>query len=353
MGDRRGITVWLILTVSLSMFGLSSPGSNPADAEEVVNVIHYGGQFGEALRKALFDPAEARLHIRIHDVSRTDMAKIKAMVQSGKVEWDIANVNTLEVWRGVKEGLWEPIDYSIVDRSVVGSSKEYEYGIPFVALSVGLVYSTKTYPSPDKAPQSWADFWDVKRFPGGRTLENRARYVLEFALMADGVPAGKLYPMDVDRAFKKLDQIKPSITTWSKPPAGPAQLIADGEVVMGNMPNNEWAEAARQGVPIGWQWNQALLTTNAWTVLKGTPHKQAVMQVLREITKPDLEAKLAELTYMGPINPKAIPLVSSKVLPYIPTTPDQLKKQAVFDHEWMGAHEAELIEKWTAWVPKK
>ena len=32
--------------------------------------------------------------------------------------------------------------------------------------------------------------------------------------MADGVAPDKLYPLDVDRAFKKLEEIKPNITVW-------------------------------------------------------------------------------------------------------------------------------------------
>src|SRR5439155_20105359 len=102
-----------------------------AAADDVVNLIHYGGSFGKALRGAVFGPAEKALNIRVNDMSRTEMAKIKAMVQSGKLEWDVANGSTREVWRGVKEGLWEPIGYGIVDRWVVGPAKEYEYGVPF------------------------------------------------------------------------------------------------------------------------------------------------------------------------------------------------------------------------------
>ena len=52
------------------------------------------------------------------------------------------------------------------------------------------------------------------------------------ALLADGVPADKLYPIDMDRAFHKLDEIKPHITVWWTTGAQPAQLLLDKEVVM-------------------------------------------------------------------------------------------------------------------------
>lgn len=321
-------------------------------AENVVNVIHYGGSAGKAMRTAFFDPAEKALKIKVNDMSRTDMAKIKAMVQSGRVEWDVANVNTLETIRGAKEGLWEPIDFSIVDRSAAALAKPSEYGVPFLSFAAGLAYSTKQYPTPDKAPQSWADFWDVKRFPGGRALENRVRYTLEFALMADGVPRDKLYPLDVDRAFRKLDQIKPHITVWSKPPVQAVELIASGEVAMAAALNNEWADALNRGVSIGWQWNQALYLTNDWVVLRGTPHKREAMRVIREMTKAENEAKFAELNYFGPINPKALPLIPAKVRPFLASETENFKKEAVLDNEWWGANEAQMIERWNAWLLK-
>src|SRR3546814_12005440 len=65
-------------------------------------------------------------------------------------------------------------------------------------------------------PQSWADFWDMKRFPGKRGMRRTPKYSLEFALMADGVPADRVYPMlrtpaGVDRAFRKTDETKPHV----------------------------------------------------------------------------------------------------------------------------------------------
>src|SRR5215470_2323160 len=38
----------------------------------------------------------------------------------------------------------------------------------------------------------------------------------EEALLADGVAMDKLYAMDVDRALKSPDKIRPSLTTWWK-----------------------------------------------------------------------------------------------------------------------------------------
>lgn len=323
-------------------------------SDGVVNVLHYGGTMGKAMRPAYFDPAEKQLGIRVNDMSRTDMAKIKAMVQSGKIEWDVVSVNTMEVYRGAKEGLWEPIDYSIIDRKIWagGPTPALDYGVPDLGYSAGLAYSTKKYPNPDQAPKSWMDFWDVKRFPGRRALENRVRYTLEFALLADGVSPDKFYPLDVERAFRKLDQIKPYITVWSKPPVQAVELIASGEVVMAASWNNEVAVARKRGVPIEFQWNQALYMTASWSVVKGTPHKKEAMLLIREMTKPEPQAHIAEVLYYTPMNPAALPLIKPEIRKYLPTEPENLKKAVVFNVEWWAEHEAKLIERWNAWLLK-
>ena len=96
-----------------------------------------------------------------------------------------------------------------------------------------LGYRKDAFPG-GKGPQNWVDFWDAKKFPGPRTLRDSPVDNLEFALMADGVAPDKLYPLDIDRAFKKLDAIKPHISVWWKTGAQSAQLLVDKEAIMPN-----------------------------------------------------------------------------------------------------------------------
>ena len=329
--------------------GATSLVPHASQAQEI-RIVHYGGQFGKALREAYFDPVEEDLGVTIHDMSRTDMAKIKAMVESGNIEWDIVNVNTLEVIRGAREGLWEPIDWTVVDPKTTGSMGPMEYGVPFVALTTGMVYSTETYPDPADAPQTWADFWDVEKFPGRRSLDNRVRYLLDAAAMADGVSPDELYPLDVERAFQSLDKIRPHVDVWTHPPVGAVQLIANDEVDIGFSVNNEVAAARDNGVPVAMQFNQGLYLTNAWVVVKGSPNREKAMEVIQAMSKPEYQAKFSELTYMGPINPEALPLIPEELLKQLPTAPENFQKQVVLDNDWWAAHEGELIERFTAWM---
>src|SRR3546814_19993340 len=67
-------------------------------------------------------------------------------------------------------------------------------------------------------------------------MRKTPKYSLEFALMADGVPADQVYPTlrtprGVDRAFRKLDEIKPNVVWWSSISQVP-DLLGSREVVM-------------------------------------------------------------------------------------------------------------------------
>jgi putative spermidine/putrescine transport system substrate-binding protein len=322
-------------------------------ADDTLRIVHYGGSPAKAMRDFCFNPAEKALGFKTVDMSRTDIAKIKAMVESHNIEWDVALINTLEVIRGAKENLWEKIDYKLIDPKVNGPVKPLDYSVTYLIYSQGLAYSTEKYPDPSKAPRNWTDFWDVKKFPGPRAMENRVRYELEAALMADGVPPDKLYPLDVERAFRKLDEIKPYITVWSNPPVQALDLIANGDIVMGMSSAHEVASAREKGVPVEFAWPQSLYITNDWAVLKGTPHREEAMKFIKFCTSAEPEVKMAETLGFGPPNPQAVALLSPKVRRTLPTAPENLRDAAAFDAEWWGENEAKLIERWNAWLLKK
>jgi putative spermidine/putrescine transport system substrate-binding protein len=135
-----------------------------------------------------------------------------------------------------------------VSKNHLGPNQIYLQGVGNVALATGLAYRKDKFPG--GGPKSWADFWDVKRFPGNRSLYNRSFTAMSYALLADGVAPDKLYPMDMDRAFRKLGEIKPHIKVWWTQANQSQQLIRDGEVDMIAMWNARANELAEQGVPL-------------------------------------------------------------------------------------------------------
>src|ERR1700682_3541797 len=93
-------------------FGQTEP---PKPTQIVVN--HSGGSMGTAMRKAFFAGFEKKYGIRVVETSPADFGKLRAMVDSGNVEWDVTEIGGQDAIRATKLGLVEKIDDKIVDRS--------------------------------------------------------------------------------------------------------------------------------------------------------------------------------------------------------------------------------------------
>jgi putative spermidine/putrescine transport system substrate-binding protein len=206
-------------------------------AEIVINID--GGSNLEALKETMFNPFEkATGHKLIYDEG-ANYAKLRAMVKSGNVEWDIAEAWSQDLVEILsREGVLEPIDYNIVGNGMHGVYRKdlYEeflhpYGVADGFYTSLIGYNAEKFLE-GKGPTGWKDFWDVEKFPGPRALQSGPWNNLEFALVADGVPPEELYPLDVDRAFQVLDRIKPHVKVWWTSGAQPVQLLTDKEVDM-------------------------------------------------------------------------------------------------------------------------
>jgi putative spermidine/putrescine transport system substrate-binding protein len=204
-------------------------------------------------------------------------------VESGNVQWDVLDGFGLEA---AKEGLAEPIDYKIVDASrfVV---KPSPMAVPLYAYVGGVAWDPKRSPNP---PKDYAQFWDTTRFPGRRGLRNRVSEMLEMALVADGVAPDKLYPLDVERAFRSLDKIKPHVRKWFAETAQGVALIQTGEVDYTYTYLNRVLNARDSGISIDISVQQNTIGLIYFFVPKGSKNKQAAMRFLEFYSRPKRQA---------------------------------------------------------------
>src|SRR5437773_7566246 len=195
-----------------------------------IYVNTWGGSWTAAEEAAFFKPFTAQTGIAVRTVAPVSYAKLKAQVQSGSYEWDITAVTQADLLRAEREGLVEPIDWTVVKKDKLFPNAVYANGLAYCALGTNLAYRKDKFPQ--GGPKTWADFWAVKKFPANRSRYNNAVRAVQFALVADGVPVDKVFPLDVDRAFRKLDQIKPHVKVWWTQGNQSQQLLRDGEVDM-------------------------------------------------------------------------------------------------------------------------
>lgn len=342
---RRGVLAGsAALAASAQAFGQA-----PAKPARIV-VNASGGAQAAALRKAFFEAYEQKFGIRVVDSSPPDLGKLKAMVTTGNVEWAITELAIEDAFRAEKEGLLEPIDHKIVDLGRFPERlRSRKHIFTRSAYSTVMGYRSDVWPA-GKGPQNWADFWDVRKFPGPRTLQNKPLDNLEFALLADGVPIDKLYPLDIDRAFRKLDQIKKNVAVWWATGAQSAQLLIDKECVMGSAWNGRYYAAIQQGAPIHMEWNQGGIKESAFVIPKGAKDAHWAQQMFQVMTDAKLQGIYANIvTYPG-LNLDSPQYVDPKIAPHLPTAKANIDRQFWQDVEWWLANSKAIEDRWAKWL---
>ena len=305
---RRTLLGTALSAVIAALGGI--PGAEPAAAQQLT-VVSFGGSYQDAQSKALFQPAAKALGITLKEETYTGIADLRLKVKAGAVAWDIVASGSGSAARAGAEGILEKLDYKTIDVSSFVPGTFQDYCVGGDVFSTVLAWNTKTYG--DKGPQSWADFWDVKKFPGKRAYRNSVAGALEPALMADGVPAGKVYevlsqPGGIERAIKKIKGLKPNVAVWWSSGAQHAQLMKDGEVDMITGWNGRFDVVAKDGGKVAYTFNQGLLDYDCYAVAKGAPHKELAMKFLAEISKPQYQAEFTKYITYGPTNKKAYEL---------------------------------------------
>ncbi|WP_137112672.1 ABC transporter substrate-binding protein [Rhodobacter sp. SY28-1] len=347
----------LILTTALVSFGFA------ANAD--VTVMSWGGAYGAAQNEVHVQPwATATGNTAVMVDSDNPAAPVKAMVEAGNVTVDVASLEYADVIRLCDEGILEPIDASILAPGADGTPALEDF-LPGSVVECGVstdvwanVYAYDTTKFPE-GPTTAADFFDLEKFPGKRGLKRGAKAVLEFALMADGVPAAEVYatlgtPEGVDRAFAKLDTIKSEVVWWEAG-AQPPQLLADGEVAMTTAYNGRlFAAITAEGKPFQIVWDGQIYENEMYVVPKGAPNKDLAMDFIKFATTTEALRAQAELISYGPPRKSALKediLFKGSEFSMAPHSPtSNLDNALSSDFEFWVDHDAELNERFNAWL---
>jgi|HigsolmetaAR202D_1030399.scaffolds.fasta_scaffold09794_4 Spermidine/putrescine-binding periplasmic protein len=311
----------------------------PVDAKEPdIVLVNWGGDSVKAMDQAYVQPfleANPGEGIKI-DSSGATSGKIKAMVEAGRVVWDMCDRAFHASLQLGREGLLEEIDYSVVDKSKVLPGFAGRWGVANYCFANVLTYDTRAFGG--RKPESWADFWNIKDFPGRRTLRRHIDSTLEVALLADGVPIDKIYPIDVKRAFDKVKQIKDHVTFWSSH-ADSYKLLRDGEVTMGCLAHTRSVTLRRDtNGAIDFTFNQGIFWVSGWIVPKGNPAGKRVWKMIASTQDPAGQIELLKLMGNGPVNPAANALITPDLAAINPSSPENLKRMVVADMEWYAAN---------------
>jgi putative spermidine/putrescine transport system substrate-binding protein len=338
-------------------------GPAKADKGELV-VASWGGSWAKALREVMFDDFEKMTGIKVTDDGPPEAAKVKAMVESGNVTWDILDTDVPAILTMMKNNLLMPLDYSKIDADKLGKIPKvlhHSHAIGHKIYSFNIVYNSKTFPR-GKQPASWADVWNGEKFKGARSFNFRGGIYpqLEFALLADGVATDQLYPLDVERAWRIYDKLRPLVTKWYGSHAEAIQLLSTGEVDIACTVGPRGISAKRAGAPIDVDYSQGKLAADNWAIVRGAKNPEAAHQFINFALAGERQAGMSKRDPYGPSNPDAFKFLSESEAADLTTSPANIKSQFWHGVDWWSKvgpdnkTEAERqTERYAAWMLRR
>lgn len=331
--------------------------SPPASARDLTVALHDMLAPG-ALRDSVIRPFADTAAIAV-DVQPWEggIAALRTRLEA-QPGWDVISLTGAELLAGCEAGLLEKLDWAALggrERMLPGGASECGLGLALRALVLAWDRD-KLQGNPAGATPGWAEFGDVVKLPGHRGLRKQPRGTLEVALMADGVPPAEVYRQlrseaGIDRAFRKLEQLRPYIVWWQDEVEA-ARLLASGEVLMTTAPSTGIAEAIRQdGRGFTMQWTGAITSVVAMAIVRGGPNQANAIRLLAHAAAPRTQAGLAAAA-LGPLARGALDGMAPEVQALLPTSPAALAASLPADEAFWRDNRAKLAQRFDAWLPR-
>lgn len=341
--------------IAATAAALTLTQSLPAFSRDLT-VVSWGGTYQDAQRKIYFKPFSDKIGKPVLDEAWDGgIGVIQSKVKAGAPNWDAVQVEAEELALGCSDGLYEKIDWD-----KMGGKDKFlptavnDCGVGAIVWSTAIAYDGAKL---KEGPKSWQDFWNVEKFPGKRSLRKGPKYTLEFALLADGVSKDELYDVlateeGVNRAFKKLDELKPNIVWWESG-AQPLQFLASGEVVMTSAYNGRITGINRtEGKNFKVVWPGSIYAVDSWVVLKDAANKAEAQDFIAFASLPEHQSKLPEFVAYGLPNKEAASKVPAEYAKDLPTDPANMTDAIPLDVDFWIDNAESLTQRFNAWLAK-
>ncbi|WP_085027770.1 ABC transporter substrate-binding protein [Ensifer aridi] len=343
----------------LVVVGLPSliPLTQPTLAAEQVIIASTGGAYDRALKEAWFDPFTKATGIEVVTVAATNAemrAKASAMVKTGNVTWDLYLDGEIQAASKAHREITEDLTAfcrQFADRRDLSANACAAGGALLQSTATLLAYRTGEPGGP--VPETWADMWDTEKFPGERAFPNfdDPWRVMAAALLADGVSRDQLFPLDIDRALAKLEQIRPSVSLWWKTGDQSVQGFRNGDYSLGQIWLTRAKAMRNEGLPIAWSYKASFLVGDRIALLKDAPHRENALKLIAFwLNTPAAQARACEALSCTPPSSDAIAMMSDEARKTMPQGDDVRDYVIVPDAEWINANAAMMLQRWNEWI---
>jgi putative spermidine/putrescine transport system substrate-binding protein len=329
--------------------GPQKPPAPADDSPQPLGLAQHLGPLHESFRKLLVRPYADATGTELGEPTWDGGLDALRQIATDK-KADLAVVDGATLAAGCKAQIFDKPDWSALgrDRFLPQAASDCGAGA-FISATI-LAWDGQKLQS----PPSWADFWDVAKHPGRRGLQKTARKNLEIALMADGVSPGDVYRTlrgagGVDRAFRKLDQLKPYIEWWDQP-GQPAQFLASGKVLLTSAPAAPWPAGGK--VHVGVQWSGSLSESQYLVILHDPAHPRAARPAIATATDAARQAVFANASGLGPSTYAGVALLPATLRAQSPSLPANLQAGLALDEGFWLDNGEKLEARFAAWLAK-
>ncbi len=337
--------------------GLLGTAACRGGSSRPLTVVGWGGSSQEAHRRAYWNAFTRATGVALQEDSwHGGLGVIRTKVLGGDTSWDIVQVETEELIMGCEEGLFEPLEWSALGgREAFIPTAVHDCGVGAMLWSYLIGWDGARIPGP--GPRTWADFWDLQRFPGRRGMRRIPKYALEIALMADGVPIQQVYPTlrtpaGIERAFAKLDVLKPHVVWWSSISQVP-DLLGSGEVAMSVTSPGRLIVANRtEGRNFRVSWDGNIYAVDYWVILRNSPRKTEAAELLRFMTRPENQMRLPQFIPTGLTNKRAQQLIDPRLRLNTPSDPRNMTHALELDANFWVEYGDQLTQRFNAWLAR-
>ena len=289
------ITAWCLTT-------------NAAD----LTIASWGGAYEAAQKNAIFDPYSKITGQKLNIV-KYDGGPSWYLEGALKQHWDVVDMTEDQAIRSCESGELIELDHS----QLINPSENVDF-VPgaFRKCSIAqnifatvMAFSESAFPG--FKPSHVEDFFNLEKFPGKRGIRDSPDAILEWALMAQGVPAIQVYDLlSTDRgmrlAFRKLDSIRDHIVWWNGVDE-PSDLLHNGDVTMTSGYNGRFFSFNQEhSNPATILWDGRITVHEVWAIPVSASNVPAAKAFIRFALKPTSQAALAERIPYGPTRHSAL-----------------------------------------------
>ncbi len=314
-----------------------------------LTVAARGGEVQDALRTAVWGPFSRATGAEVDDV--VGDAALLGTPQAGRASFaDLVLVDAVWAAGGQAAATLQPLDDGLAAAvpERFGTSPLTVPAFAYALVGAHVAGLAGTPPPLD----GWEAWWDVKVHPGPRALGSDPFGTLEFALLADGVAADRLYPLDLDRATASLRRVRDAVgDRWWTAGFDPVGWLGSGRAALASAWHHRVVAGNWDGLGLTIVWRQGMLVADRWGVPVAAENADVAADMVRYALTPEVQAALASVLPLGPVVPDAFGLVDPFVAATLPTDPSRVGQLFVPDATWWAANRAEARRRIAEVVP--